>query len=112
MLKNLRINTKLIAVFLLIGILPAGIIGLISVNNSSNALEEKAFDQLVSLRDVKKGQVENYFGERLGDVSVLSTNPTVIEAMEAYAEAYESGVESSVYQEVDATYSPWLTQYE
>ncbi len=112
MLKNLRINTKLIAVFLLIGLIPAGTIGLISLNTSSNALEEQAYNQLISLRDVKKGQVENYFGERMGDVAVLSTNPTVVEALEAYSGAYEQGVESQSYRDVDQQYSPWLVQYE
>ncbi len=113
MLKNLKINTKLIAIFLLIGLVPLGTIGIISLQEAEEALERQAFNQLISLRDVKKGQIESYFGERLGDVTVLSTNPTVVEALKAYETGFENGgVLGSSWREADEQYGPWLTQYE
>ncbi len=72
MLKNLKINTKLIAIFLLVGLIPLGTVGIISLTKSSAALEEGAFNQLTALRDVKKGQIEGYFQERQGDMGVLT----------------------------------------
>ncbi len=112
MFKKLKLNAKLVLAFLLIGIVPLGAVGWLSMNEAETALEAQAFNQLVSLRDVKTNQIKNYFAERLGDVSVLSTNPTVIEAMAEYSVAYEAGVSSDDYKAVDSRFSPWLTQYE
>jgi len=112
MFKNLKINTKLITIFMIVGLVPLGTIALIAVNSGQGALEGKAFDQLISLRDVKKGQIEGYFFERLGDVNVLSTNPEVVRALEVFDAAYQaSGVNSAEYNETDETYGPWLTHY-
>lgn len=98
---------------MLIGLVPLITAAVISLNNSSAALEESAFNQLISLRDVKKGQIENYFGERLGDVSVLSTNPTVLAALKAYEAGFDNGgVNGETWKSADETYSKWLTQYE
>ncbi|MBU8932793.1 MAG: HAMP domain-containing protein [candidate division Zixibacteria bacterium] len=72
MFKNLKINTKLIAIFLLIGLIPLGLVGISTLNTSTDALEGAAFNQLSSLRDVKKGQIEKFFGEREGDMGVLT----------------------------------------
>jgi len=112
MFKNLKINTKLIAIFLLIGLIPLAVVGIVSLSKSKAALQQQAFNQLISHRDVKKGQIEDYFQERLEDVSVLATNPTVVDAIKAYGEAYQNDVLSSEYRLVDKTYSPWLSRYE
>ncbi|MBD3258681.1 methyl-accepting chemotaxis protein, partial [candidate division GN15 bacterium] len=114
MFKNLKMNAKLITIFMLIGLIPLGAVALISVVKSQAALEEKAYNQLISLRDVKKGQIGSYFDERMSDVSVLATNPTVVEAMAAYEEGYEApgGILSANYSAADERYSDWLTQYE
>ncbi|MEE9443927.1 MAG: methyl-accepting chemotaxis protein, partial [candidate division Zixibacteria bacterium] len=71
MLKNMKLGTKLIIVFLLVGIVPLGTIGIISLTKSKSALSQQAFNQLIALRGVKKAQVENYFSERQGDMGVL-----------------------------------------
>ena len=39
MFKNLKINTKLIAIFLLVGLIPLGTVGVISLNKSFKMLE-------------------------------------------------------------------------
>ncbi|MEE9441245.1 MAG: methyl-accepting chemotaxis protein [candidate division Zixibacteria bacterium] len=71
MLKNMKLGTKLIIVFLLVGLVPLGTIGILSLTKSKTALSKQAFNQLIALRGVKKAQVENYFGERQGDMGVL-----------------------------------------
>ncbi len=81
MLNKIRMSPKLIGLFLLVGILPLAIIGTLSFFVASNALQQQAFNQLISLRDVKKSQIESWFGERYGDINVLSTFPTVKQAM-------------------------------
>lgn len=112
MLANSKIRTKLITIFLLIGLIPVGIIGLANLYSSKSTLQKKAFNQLVSLRDARKAQIEAYLGERLADVSGLATDPTIREAMNAFDRAFDMGTKSKRYQSVDKKYSAWLTQYE
>lgn len=70
-LKSLKIGPKLIIAFLMIGLVPFTIIGLLALNNSSGALSTAAFNQLEAVRAIKKAQVETFFAERQGDMGVL-----------------------------------------
>jgi hypothetical protein len=70
--KNLTLLFKLITLFLLIGIIPVAFFGFWTINNTTNQLLEARFNQLDSIREIKKTQLESYFGERMGDMQVLS----------------------------------------
>lgn len=67
----MKLNTKLFATFLLAGILPAAVIGLIVQYTASEALQTQAFNQLNSVRAIKKNQIESFFKERQSDLGVL-----------------------------------------
>jgi methyl-accepting chemotaxis protein len=64
MFKNMTLKTKLLSVFLIVGIVPIIITGILSLNRASNALEEQAFNQLESVREIKKVEIEEYFEEQ------------------------------------------------
>jgi methyl-accepting chemotaxis protein len=66
-----KIRVKLISAFLLIGLAPLVISGLITASKSSKALEQASFNQLVNVRQIKKNQIETFFSERQSDMSVL-----------------------------------------
>ena len=79
---DLSMKVKLIAFFLVVGVTPLAIAAWLTFSQASSALEgaktesadslsTQVFSQLVALRDVKKNQIENYFGEREGDMGVL-----------------------------------------
>jgi len=81
--SDVRMKPKLITMFLLVGILPLAIAAWLSYgksgaaledanNQSAEALEKQAYAQLTAMRDVKKGQIEQYFSERKGDMGVLT----------------------------------------
>ncbi len=55
----------------MVGIIPLIIVGFWSGRLASNALLDKSFGQLESVRGIKKAQVEKYFAEREGDMGVL-----------------------------------------
>ena len=61
---NLRVRPKLIAAFLLVGILPFAIIGVISLVQTNAALKTASFNQLDGVRGIKKAQIEKFFEER------------------------------------------------
>lgn len=113
MFKNLKINTKLIAVFLLVGLIPLGTMSFFAISKSKTALEKQAFNQLVSLSSVKKTQVESYFLERMSDVQALAGNPIVVEAVQDLEDAILSeGASSADYQQTEEMYSEWLERYQ
>jgi len=72
MFKNMKLGTKLLMAFLAVGVIPFAVIGISSLWESSDALSESAFGQLAGVRGIKKNQIENFFKERQGDMSVLT----------------------------------------
>ena len=69
--KDIKIRPKLIAFFLLVGLIPLAIVGWFSSHRADDALMHASFNQLKSIREIKKAQVEGYFKERKGDMGVL-----------------------------------------
>jgi len=67
----MKLGTKLLIAFLLVGIIPFTVVGITSLNNGSNALSKSAFNQLEGMRGVKMGQIQSFFEERKGDMGVL-----------------------------------------
>lgn len=105
MLNKIRMSPKLIGLFLIVGIIPLAIIGVLSYMISSSALQQQAINQLVSLRDVKKGQIQTWFGERLGDIKVLSEFPVVKTAAKELIDAMENAVDQG-YSGLDILREP------
>src|SRR6056297_2507365 len=66
------IGGKITLMFVVVVLLSIGVVTFLSVRQSSNSLMEAQFGQLRAIREIKKGQIENYFGERRGDMNVLS----------------------------------------
>ncbi len=74
MFKNMKLSAKLISLFLLTGVIPATIIGTIALTTASKDMKDQkkvTFGTLTAVREIKKGQIEQYFAEREGDMGVL-----------------------------------------
>jgi methyl-accepting chemotaxis protein len=70
-MKNMSLKVKLLVAFLAVGLIPFGVVAVVSYVKSSSALSQQAFGQLEGVRGIKKHQVENFFKERQGDMGVL-----------------------------------------
>ena len=70
-MKRLSLGVKLIIFFLLVGLIPFVTSSIIALVKSSNALSDAAYGQLKEMRAVKKTQIQKFFDERKGDMSVL-----------------------------------------
>ncbi len=70
-INEMTLKTKLGIAFLMVGILPAALIGFLSLKEASETIEHQAFNQLESVRSIKKAQIERFFAERKGDAGVL-----------------------------------------
>ncbi len=78
MVSNSNLKSKLIVVLFTVGLIPFIFIGLFSAYYAGKAIEQKSYDGLISVRDIKRKQVENYFdnlfvqiGSRLLDKMLL-----------------------------------------
>ncbi len=69
----MKLKHKLLLTFLAIGLLPVLLISIISSYVASNTIEAQAFSQLISVRDIKKTQIENYFSARKIDLEILAS---------------------------------------
>jgi len=81
MIKNLEMKWMLIIAMLVAGLVPLTGTGIYAIVGTSNALQNKGFDQLNSLKIVKKEEVENYFQQIRNQVLTLSENQMTIEMM-------------------------------
>jgi len=68
---NLNIGKKLTTAFLLVSIIPFAMLGAISIQSSSSALEQASFNELEAVRSIKKTQIEEYFQSTKSDLDVL-----------------------------------------
>jgi len=74
----MSIRTKLLAAILITGFIPFLISGWYSFHLSRTSLTSHAFDHLQSIREIKKFQVENFFGEREKNMKVLMETVSVL----------------------------------
>ncbi len=66
--KKLGLNT---VIFSLVAIIPFVIMGIMAVNTARHSFIQDKFEQLISIREIKKGEIERFFKERQGEMDVL-----------------------------------------
>ncbi len=86
---KIGMSTKVIALFLMAGLVPLGISGFISQRTADSALKEQAFNHLVSIRETKKEQVEDYFSNIEKQITAYSKDRMIINAMEEFKTAFK-----------------------
>ncbi len=76
---NLRV--KLILFFLLVGLIPVAVVGLLSNNIASQNIEDEVLAGLNMYAEITDQQVNDYFGERVSDGRVLATTRDVYQSL-------------------------------
>ena len=71
-MKSISITEKLILYFVLLGVFVIVIIGTYSYHFSKQALLNRTFDQLISLRIEKKNRIEQFFQDRQRELALIS----------------------------------------
>ena len=85
---KIGMGAKVITLFLIAGLVPLAVMGIISNNSSSNALKQQAFNQLVSVREIKKKQIEDYFSTIRKQVRTFSGNGMIVDAMKGFKASF------------------------
>ncbi len=101
MFKNMKLSTKLVTLFLCVGVVPALIIGTITLIVARGDMKDQkkvTFGTLTAVRDVKKWQIERYFEECQGDLGVLVEN---VEAIRSEAFTKLTGLREARKREVE-----------
>ncbi len=84
----MKLGTKLKVLFILLGLIPFLIIGIFSYVKSEKALKESAFDELISMRETKKHQIEEYFRIVRSQIITYSENIMISDAMREFRKAF------------------------
>ena len=88
MFSNLRLSTKLITSFLLVGLIPFIVIAWIAVSVAKEGLINARFDQLRSLREIKAQQIEDNFEVIRNQAKTLSNSTMIVDAMREFRAAF------------------------
>ncbi|PCJ39356.1 MAG: hypothetical protein COA99_10445 [Moraxellaceae bacterium] len=104
------LKTKLIASFLVVGLLPAILISWQAWSSSANGFINEAGEKLSAVRDIKAVQVESLFKTMEGQIRVLSNNSLTIDAMKSFSSAFSLYTENSL-REKDADIDGSLENY-
>ncbi|MBT3877613.1 MAG: hypothetical protein HON76_05655 [Candidatus Scalindua sp.] len=86
---KMGMGAKVIILFLIAGLVPLAVMGVLSNNSSSKALKQQAFNQLVSVRETKKKQIEDYFSTIRKQVRTFSENGMVVDAMKGFKASFK-----------------------
>jgi methyl-accepting chemotaxis protein len=90
MFKKRTLKTKLLVSFLCVGIIPFAVMAVIALTKAESSLHQQAFAQMRSMRDVKKGQVEQYLQTIKNQALSFSENHMITAAMAEFSEAFQS----------------------
>src|SRR5437016_4575883 len=103
---------RLLLWFLVIALIPCGILTAITGSISRRSLESSIRQRLMVLSDAKNTQLENFVEERRGDVAILGQNPGVIQAVTRLDQLRKEGKRDTPdYRGEADKYRPNLTSY-
>ncbi|HLA83573.1 MAG TPA: methyl-accepting chemotaxis protein [Thermoguttaceae bacterium] len=79
-MRSIKLRTKLSLAFLFVGLLPAGIIGGISLSKAKTAVSDEAMSKLRAIREMRKSQIEGFYRQCADDAKEMGSNPFVVQA--------------------------------
>ena len=104
------ISKQLLAYWLVISLVPLILSSLIFYQFAEDALINRSFEQLTSIRETKKKQLSDFFAFQMNLVEVLSQSPAIHQAFVAYDSAYRKGVDSDFYGQTNTKHHPYLSK--
>ncbi len=87
--KNIKLVYKFSFAFFLVSLLTLVSIGLFSYYQGRSLLSEKAFELLESITRNKKERIEDYFKDIRSEILTLSQNPSTVESIKSFSDAYQ-----------------------
>lgn len=108
MKEKTSITSKLIIYFLCLNLLAVLIVGSYSYYKAKNALFNRTFDQLTSLRIEKKYRIERFFEDRILDLKLIAKSEDVHNIIEVLQDKNDS---ASAYKNIYTIYDTFLSKH-
>ena len=86
MLKRISLKVKLIVLFLLVGLIPLAIVGMLSYNSAKDGIQEEVFKQLEMYSDLSKDTMDTYFEDIRHDANIMATTRDIYQSLNILAE--------------------------
>lgn len=101
-----KINHKLIFTFLILSITPLIIFAFVSINMAKNSMQTQAFNQLESVRAIKKSEITSYISSLKANLKILQSDPYAIEAFKAFNQASSAnGIKNQQWINAEKNYA-------
>jgi PAS domain S-box-containing protein len=100
-----KIWRKLFVFVLIVGMVSTGVTGYWGYYNAKESLERGALEHLVSIRDIKKAQIESYFMERLDDTEILASSSHYRTYLEGILSSTENGGDPEALEEINKMFA-------
>ncbi len=78
---SISMKSRLVAAFLIMGLVPFSVVGLAALYVSGSAIEDQAEQKLIAVREIKKSSIEKYFDTVRDQLLTLAENRMVVDAM-------------------------------
>ncbi|WP_045858408.1 methyl-accepting chemotaxis protein [Teredinibacter purpureus] len=109
---NLTLAQKLISVLLLVGLVPMILVSFIASTVATQQLEQQAFDQLKSVREIKSSAIERYFEQVHSQIVIMAKTPMVSNAAGAFSRSFNRIINSENYGEEElSVFKQNISQY-
>jgi len=86
----MKIGFRLTILFVLIGVISVSLIGYFSYSEGKKSLTVESFNRLTAVREMKAGQIEDYFKQIESQIVTYSKNKTVVEAMSKFKKGFKT----------------------
>jgi methyl-accepting chemotaxis protein len=90
-LDQLKIRTKLLGSFLIVSLLPIGLITFIALDKASRALNDEAVAKFTAVQQTKRHHLEDYFQRVHTSVVITRDDPFLVQCLTAFNNAYTEG---------------------
>ncbi len=117
---DIRIRPKLMSLFLLTGVLPLILVGFLYSKWIDKSVIAESFNKLVSIQNIRKGQIENHFAKSLADIRILSVSDRIVQLLDssnldgnvvsasATDSEFETTQSGSIHEKLRAALMPYI----
>lgn len=112
MLKNLKVQVKILVIFLLAGILPVLVISLISIVQSRATLIDTIFTEIELFQQMKEHSIEDYLNQKVEEGWNLSRISRIYSAVNTYNQSGPNDEWNATYSNFDQFIPAFAERYD
>jgi len=88
-LQKLKIRTKLLGTFLIVSLIPLGVVAWIATHKAGQALNAEAVSKFTAVQEIKRNHIEDYFERLRTAMKIIGNDPFLHQCASAFNDAYE-----------------------